>query len=456
MGTVHAKSPAGGGGDQYSTRDKVQLDGVQARVEKVHVDGVARTKDDVVLRAVRGLFDARDFQQVVLAAHEVRSTLESLGCFKNIGIYIDTDNSPGAAADSLEVTFFVDEMKRFVGGVNTLVGNNEGSLVFGMRLPNVAGRGEQLQTEYSCGTKNSTGFNATFSKPFIGWKNTSLTGAVYQQGNDFPWSGYRLTDRGGLIDFAFESLPKVRHSLRWEAVWREISCLERTTSFEVREEAGHSLKSAVKHILTMDRRDSPILPTRGLLFKLQQEFAGLGGDVGFLKHELELQTNHMLPLESVFQVSLFGGMMRSLSKDKMVSISDKFFLGGPLSLRGFTTRGVGPHSQGCATGATAFWAGAMHLYTLLPFRPGEGGFGDLIRTHLFVNVGNIGNFNFGDDYQENLKTLLTNVRLAYGAGIVLRIGQVARFELNYVVPTGLQPGDRANSGLQFGVGVSFL
>ena len=36
------------------------------------------------------------------------------------------------------------------------------------------------------------------------------------------------------------------HSLRWEGVWRELSCLTRTTAFSVREQAGHSLKSALK------------------------------------------------------------------------------------------------------------------------------------------------------------------------------------------------------------------
>jgi hypothetical protein len=36
------------------------------------------------------------------------------------------------------------------------------------------------------------------------------------------------------------------HSLRWEGVWRELSCLTRQTAFSVREQSGPSLKSAVK------------------------------------------------------------------------------------------------------------------------------------------------------------------------------------------------------------------
>ena len=70
--------------------------------------------------------------------------------------------------------------------------------------------------------------------------------------------------------------------------------------------AGHSLKSSLRHILCVDRRDSTVFPTKGsyvkvgvsavlvmihtiFLFQLSQEFAGLGGNVGFFKNELELQ-----------------------------------------------------------------------------------------------------------------------------------------------------------------------
>lgn len=72
---------------------------------------------------------------------------------------------------------------------------------------------------------------------------------------------------------------------------------------------------------------------------------------------------------------------------------DKYYLGGPLSVRGFETRGVGPHCDGNALGALAFWSAGLHLFTPLPFRPGRNGFGDLFRTHFFINSGNLGNFH---------------------------------------------------------------
>lgn len=67
-----------------------------------------------------------------------------------------------------KVTFFVKEYKRIIGGVNTQVGNNEGSLIVGLKAPNLLGRGERVQVEYSYGSKKTNNFNLSFIKPFLG------------------------------------------------------------------------------------------------------------------------------------------------------------------------------------------------------------------------------------------------------------------------------------------------
>ena len=49
--------------------------------------------------------------------------------------------------------------------------------------------------------------------------------------------------------------------------------------------------------------------------------------------------------------------------------------------------------QDDSLGADAYWAAGLHLYTPLPFRPGRGGLGDRIKTHLFLNSGNLISLN---------------------------------------------------------------
>lgn len=440
--------------DGVETRE-IQLDGVQARVDRIHVNGLGRTKNDIVEDAVKDLFSARDFQDVLLKAHKVRTKLDSLGCFRNIAVYIDTSKGPKATPEGLEVTFHVRELKRIVGGVNTQVGENEGSLVVGLRAPNLLGRGERLQTEYSYGSKRSNNFNVSFVKPFRGRRNPIFTASVYQATAEWPMSGYKELSKGAILDFGFNSLPFVKHNIQWDAAVRELAVFSRSSSFDVREESGLSLKSALRHILSIDLRDDVIFPTCGSLFQLTSEYAGVGGDVGFVKNDAFIQTNYSLMEDIVLQASVMGGVLNTLGDEWKVSMSDMYYLGGPLSLRGFQMRGVGPHSEGDALGSGWFWSGGLHLYTPLPFRPGKGGFGELFRTHLFVNAGNIGSFKTDDEHPLT-KQIVDNIRIAYGVGIAIRLGQMARVELNYCFPHQFDRTDLPQQGVQFGIGIQFL
>lgn len=84
----------------------------QARVDRVNIDGLSRTKDDLVHGVMRELFSASDFQGVIREAQRARSRLEALGCFRNVGVFIDTSKGVGATPDGLEVSAPMD-LNRF-------------------------------------------------------------------------------------------------------------------------------------------------------------------------------------------------------------------------------------------------------------------------------------------------------------------------------------------------------
>ena len=234
----------------------------------------------------------------------------------------------------------------------------------------------------------------------------------------------------------------------------------------VREQCGHTLKSALRHVLTVDRRDNPVFPTEGSLFKLVQEFAGIGGDIGFFKNELESQVNVPLAWKDVIVQGTFhcGHIKRMTSvgdSTKTMTIADRFFLGGPLNIRGFEMRGLGPNSEDCALGGLMYWAAGLHVYTPLPFAnmTKAAGFFDLFRTHWFVNAGNLmsdSNFVNSRGLQHNIDAAVQNFRLTYGIGLGMKLGGIARIELNYCVPIRTQRGDKPAPGFQIGIGVDFL
>ncbi|KAJ8972153.1 hypothetical protein NQ314_000379 [Rhamnusium bicolor] len=434
MGTVHAKAgenitevPDFGEKrvfneppETYSFKE-IDLQEVKARVDRINVDGLSRTKNDIVEDCIKELFKAKDFQDVLLKAHRARVKLDELGCFKNISIFIDTSKGTQATPEGLEVTFNVKEHKRITGGVSTHVGNNEGALLVGMRAPNLFGRGGEYKWNIVMVLRKLA--------------TLTLTTSVFQAQSEWPTSGYKQLERGLLVDLGFYSTPLLKHNLQWEANIRDLNVLSRASSFDVRVQSGLSLKSALKHVLSVDLRDDLIFPSSGSLFQLTSEVAGIGGDV--------------------LQGCLSGGYMSNINNDMKISISDMYFLGGPLSIRGFQMRGVGPHSDGDALGSQAYWSAGMHLFTPLPFRPGKGGFGELFRTHFFFNAGNIGNFQLAKD-NDLLETLKANMRLSYGLGVALRLGNMARLEVNYCFPHSFDKGDQTHPGIQFGIGVQFL
>uniref|UniRef100_A0A8D1S289 Sorting and assembly machinery component 50 homolog n=2 Tax=Sus scrofa TaxID=9823 RepID=A0A8D1S289_PIG len=415
-------------------------------VQHVHFDGLGRTKDDIIMCEIGDVFKAKNLIEVMRKSHEAREKLLRLGIFRQVDVLIDTCQGDDALPNGLDVTFEVMELRRLTGSYNTMVGNNEGSMVLGLKLPNLLGRAEKVTFQFSYGTKE-TSYGLSFFKPQPGNFERNFSVNLYKVTGQFPWSSLRETDRGVSAEYCFP-VWRSSHTVKWEGVWRELGCLSRTASFAVRKESGHSLKSSLSHAMVLDSRNSSILPRRGALLKVNQELAGYtGGDVSFIKEDFELQLNKQLifdsdgPVAGVFSALLSPGDLPTRFPLTSAS-SSRFYLGGPTSVRGFSMHSVGPQSEGDYLGGEAYWAGGLHLYTPLPFRPGQGGFGELFRTHFFLNAGNLCNLNYGEGPKAHIRKLAECIRWSYGAGIVLRLGNIARLELNYCIPMGVQGGDR--------------
>lgn len=102
--------------------------------------------------------------------------------------------------------------------------------------------------------------------------------------------------------YAYQLFLQLKHHLQWEGNVRDLSVLSKTTSFDVRKESGLSLKSAFRHILSVDLRDDIIFPSTGSLFQMTSEIAGAGSNVGYLKNDFVLQGNYSI-LEDYVSIS---------------------------------------------------------------------------------------------------------------------------------------------------------
>lgn len=455
MGSVHAKSVDPLDADDVPSA-KLDLQGLKTEVQRVQVSGLGRTKDDIVVKSIRNIFHAKDFQSVVFKIHEARNKLEKLGCFQGVGVLIDTYNGPDAHHDGIEVIFVVEEKKLLGAKVNTsLGGQNEGEFSTNGLLKNVFGRGEEFNIQLLYGNKNKAGFSSNFIKPFHDDFDTRLTQSIYQCQSEMGWSGYKELDRGALLKLAFTTSPSVTQQLVLESAWRQLSCLSKSTAFAVREHSGHTLKNSLKYQFIYDDRDNTIFPSDGTLLKTDCEFAGIGGNVGFIKNEANIQQSLPLFYDVVACTSLSAGLLVPLKSGKNYTISDRFILGGPTSFRGFEMGGVGPHSEGYALGATSYWRAGIQLFSPLPLLP-INSFTDRFRLSLWINLGNIGDWTNEQNRAALRRLLLNDTRLTYGLGLALNLANMARVELNYCVPLHYSKGDRIHQGIQFGISADVL
>lgn len=107
---------------------------------------------------------------------------------------------------------------------------------------------------------------------------------------------------------------------------------------------GEELVSKVGLTFLRDNRDSLIFTRRGNRSSILNEVAGLGGDVNYYK--FEAKTAHFIPtfdtLEQSFSIVARAGTVTPWGNSDDVPFYDRFYLGGPDSLRGFDFRDVGP------------------------------------------------------------------------------------------------------------------
>src|SRR6185437_1263871 len=151
-------------------------------------------------------------------------------------------------------------------------------------------------------------------------------------------------------------------------------------------EAGSTLLSQISQVLTLDYRDSRLYPHTGGIIELGTDYAGLGGDVDFVR--TNLNGAYYIPLDRYFGNSDWGikigastGYLFRLGGREL--IIDRFFLGGD-NLRGFQTGGAGPHdaNSGDPLGGRFIWTQSTELRFPLPVSPDLG-----LTGRAFVDVG---------------------------------------------------------------------
>ncbi len=150
------------------------------------------------------------------------------------------------------------------------------------------------------------------------------------------------------------------------------------SSLPIRKElaAGQTLTSAVGYSLSYNTLDNNKNPTDGLLLDWRQDFAGVGGDVTYLKSAIDGKYYTPLVADIVGLVHLQGGILTEVGNNG-IRMLDHFQM-GPNLVRGFAPNGIGPRDINPfgtqdALGGTKYWGASFELQMPFWFLPKEVG-----------------------------------------------------------------------------------
>lgn len=327
-------------------------------IERIDINGNTQTQDKVVRREIR-VAEGDAFNSFQVRRSQDR--INSLGYFQE---KLEIKQNPGSTPDRIVLETNVEEQS--TGSLQLSAGYSslERFIVqANITQRNFRGKGQELRAgvNYSAYQKS---IELGFTEPYVFDKNIALGVDVFRRDfNSFNFNlGSRQTTytqvstgfqvRAGVPLTEYWSLSG-RYGLSYDEVGlaRDFFNADGSCNFQqvgryFCDSVGNRWTSSIGYSLIFDSLNSRLRPTAGHRFSLSQDFAGLGGDVKYIRTRAEGAKFMGLGKGFVFSVLGEGGYIHSLEKSRgpgidPVRIVDRFYLGEP-QFRGFDIRGVGP------------------------------------------------------------------------------------------------------------------
>jgi outer membrane protein insertion porin family len=361
-------------------------EGPRVYVERIDIVGNQRTEDKVIRREFR-LAEGDPFNAALV--RRSRQRVQDLNYFNSVEI----QSAPGSTPDKTVLTTTVQEKATgqlsIGGGFSTDVG---ALASVGISERNLIGTGIDASLSGTLAQKESQ-INLGVTDPYFLDRNLVAGFDLFRtQTTNLDQESYSERRTGGDVRIGYAFNDHLRQLWTYALVQRDVYNVQSNASLYVLDQAGVSLLSQVSQTLSLDYRDSTTEPHSGFIIRLGNDYAGLGGDVNFLRSKID--ATYFLPLDRFtgnnawgFAFSAGAGYLESLGGTQR--IIDNFFLGGD-NLRGFQTGGVGPHAinGGDSLGGNFIWTQSSELRFPLPVSPDLG-----ITGRAFVDIGALSGIN---------------------------------------------------------------
>jgi len=455
-------------------------EGPRVYIERINVRNNTRTRDYVIRREF-DIGEGDAYNRALIDRAERR--LKNLNYFKSVKI----TNEPGSAPDRIVLNVEVEEMPTgefsVAGGYSTADGF---MAELSVAERNLLGQGQYARFAFQYGER-ARGFELSFAEPFfLGYrmsvgidlyaKNTLASNYVSYDSETVGLglrAGFALSE-----ELAFQArygiyqqqitLPEVLNNCQLSAaalinggpgVVPGNACFaDGESSLAVRRElaAGAVMVSFLGYTVAYSTVDNNKNPTSGVYAEFKQDFAGIGGDVNFIRSQAEARSYYEMFSDVIAVFRLQGGNVTGWG-DKDLRMLDHFQM-GPNLVRGFAPAGIGPRDLTSGTsqdalGGTMFWGASVEAQSPSPLLPKDAG----IKAAVFADAGSLWGYKGPTSWSVTGETLSpadsNGIRASIGAGIIWN-SPFGPLRFDYAIPLMKQDYDREQR-FRFGGGTKF-
>ena len=337
-------------------------EGEPAKVHRIDIVGNTKTKDKVIRRELL-IKPGQFFRRSVLLRSQ-RDVFQ-LNYFQDV--------QPGLQPlpnGDVDITFTVLEKPTGTANAGAGYSGLDGLVgTISMIVPNFLGNGQNLNFNWEFGSRRNS-ISTSFVEPWLFDTPTSAGIDIFRTnrrwftnfnviqqgfglslGRRFRGTYWRINGAYRFFDLKYTGFGERYYAAALEDTTlteSQVSAINANIRQRESHESNSGLTSQVSFSVTRDSRDFPQFATSGMRHTSRSSVAGVGGDVKFLKQNLE--SNYYVPLFKGTSISFRGRYALAVNpfNDREVPFFDRFFPGGVSfdgMIRGYGNNSVGPYTE---------------------------------------------------------------------------------------------------------------
>ena len=366
-------------------------EGPRIYIERINIIGNFRTEDGVIRRQFR-LAEGDAFNRLLVEA--ARKRLRAIGFFKTV----DVDTEPGSAPDRVVINVKVVEQP--TGELSFGAGYSTSEGVIGdvsITERNLMGKGQYVRLGFS-GSLDRAQVDFSFTEPYFLDRNLAAGFDLFHKEVDLTnVASFKQRDTGGNLRLGFPIADNTQMGLRYRFEQETIFDVTNNASLAVKQSEGTVQVSSVGYTIAYDTRNIPNSPTSGIFTSFSQDFAGLGGDVNYIRSVVDSRGYYPITNKITLVGRAQAGNIEGWGGQD-IRLTDLFFKGGE-TIRGFKRAGYGPRDAcedpvthdrigACSRdslGGQMFWATTAAVRFPFPYVPDSLG----MQGAIFVDAGSL-------------------------------------------------------------------